>query len=431
VSIINETLNRLEMESPAPARDFDRTRPSRPAPNSMGLAVKLLATATLVVIAGTSLMVWHWNDRLGSPTLLSQAEAGSHTVPGGEPAHQPSPVPVGEQSSSRPQSGVHHSESSTAMDQPSLPPGPGPAEVVSEAREQDIQTNGRSLRALPGEDHLAAANVTRGAVSVESTESEPEPAASPAASPQQQQKRAVQPAVAGAPTWEQVLSEIGGQPSQVKTSSAQVRSGKKTVATANVKPPPVKARTGKAKPAPAAPEKQRRTAKVVATSHTVRPSAVDDAVERARVALSREQYPQALDALETLSPVPERRPDFWLVKGSAHLGLGQLAAAEQAFASAQPLAPGNAQIAVQRAIIKQEEGDHASALQILQDAAVRHPDVPEIFLNQGYSQQALGAIPDARRSFHIFLRMTEGRSLYAQQRQAVSQWLGQFSSNSY
>jgi tetratricopeptide (TPR) repeat protein len=125
--------------------------------------------------------------------------------------------------------------------------------------------------------------------------------------------------------------------------------------------------------------------------------------------------------------VPERRADYWLVKGSAHLGLGQLDLAEKAFAAAQPLAPDNAQIAVQRAIIQQENGDHASALQILEDAATRHPDVPEIFLNQGYSQQALGAVRDARRSFRIFLKISEGRSLYGEQRKAVKQWLAQFS----
>ncbi|MEJ1296644.1 MAG: tetratricopeptide repeat protein [Candidatus Sedimenticola sp. (ex Thyasira tokunagai)] len=153
---------------------------------------------------------------------------------------------------------------------------------------------------------------------------------------------------------------------------------------------------------------------------------VDEAVDLARVALSRGQYQQALSALHTLKPVPDRRADFWLVKGSAHLGLGQLDMAESAFTSAQSLAPNNAQISVQRAIIKQEMGDHANALETLQDAAVRHPDVPEVFLNLGYSQQALGAMRDARSSFRIFLRLTEGRSLYSQQRTAVKQWLAQF-----
>ena len=75
------------------------------------------------------------------------------------------------------------------------------------------------------------------------------------------------------------------------------------------------------------------------------------------------------------------------------------------------------------AILKQEMGDHESALQILGSVADRHPDVPEIYLNQGFSQQATGAETAAKRSFRIFLRLTEGRSLYSRQRMAIEEWL--------
>ena len=155
---------------------------------------------------------------------------------------------------------------------------------------------------------------------------------------------------------------------------------------------------------------------------------VEEVIEQARLALSRGLYPQALAMLEQLEPVPENRADFWLIKGSAHLGIGQLDPAETAFGSAQALAPDNAHIAVQRAILYQERGDHASALQILKGMAIRHPNVPEIYLNQGYSEYALGAVRDAERSFRTFLKLTESRSLYVQQRQVVTEWLAQVSS---
>ena len=154
---------------------------------------------------------------------------------------------------------------------------------------------------------------------------------------------------------------------------------------------------------------------------------VEDAIEEARLYLARGQFPQALSALAQLEPVPENRADFWFIKGSAHLGIGQLDLAGMAFESAQLLAPDNAQIAVQRAILFQEKGDHASALQVLKGVAIRHPDVPEIYLNQGYSEYALGAMREAERSFRTFLRMTESRSLYRQQRQVVTDWLAQVS----
>ena len=154
---------------------------------------------------------------------------------------------------------------------------------------------------------------------------------------------------------------------------------------------------------------------------------IDEIMEEARLSLSRGRYHQALSVLAVLQPLPENRADYWVIKGSAHLGLGQLDEADKSFSSAQTLAPDNAQIAVQQAIIRQEQGDHLGALEILNGAANSHPDVPEIYLNQGYSQLALGADLQSRRSFRTFLAMTENRTLYQQQRMAVKQWLAQFS----
>ena len=155
------------------------------------------------------------------------------------------------------------------------------------------------------------------------------------------------------------------------------------------------------------------------------PAGIDEGIERARVALSRGEYMQALSGLQQLGPAAENRADFWLIKGSILLAGERLEAAETAFASAQALAPDNVQIAVQQAIVKQEQGDHSGALQILEAAAARDPYVPEVVLNQGYSYQALGATREAKRCFRQFLDLTENRSLYAQQRKVIEGWLAQ------
>jgi len=158
---------------------------------------------------------------------------------------------------------------------------------------------------------------------------------------------------------------------------------------------------------------------------TVQSYRIDKVIEQARLALSRGLYQRAVYALEALEPIPADRAEYWLIKGSACLGLGQLDLAEAAFSQAQVLAPENVQIGVQQAILQQEKGDHPAAVRILGDLAVRYPEVPEIFLNLGYSQQALGAERQARRSYRAFLEMTQNRSLYAEQRRAVSEWLAQ------
>lgn len=150
---------------------------------------------------------------------------------------------------------------------------------------------------------------------------------------------------------------------------------------------------------------------------------IDMAIERARLSLARGDYQQAIMVLDPLLEDAPKRADYWFLKGSAHLGMGQLEQADMAFAASKAIAPDNVQIAIQQAIVKQEQKDHVAALQILQAASAMYAEVPEIYLNQGYSQLALGAELEARRSFRTFLRMTEDRSLYTQNRLAVKNWL--------
>ena len=151
------------------------------------------------------------------------------------------------------------------------------------------------------------------------------------------------------------------------------------------------------------------------------------AVDEARNALSRGNYSHALAVLESVPEVSERRADYWLVKGSAHLALGMLEAAESSLVKAGSVAPDNPQVAVQLAIVKQEQNDHPAALRILAEAATKNAHVPEIFLNMGYSQIAVGAQPDAQRSFRTFMKLTRDRSRYQQQREALERWLQQAS----
>ncbi len=183
--------------------------------------------------------------------------------------------------------------------------------------------------------------------------------------------------------------------------------------------------TDSAKPgkAPDGPDPAAPPAEIVATVVQPTPPAEDGAVDEARVALASGRYFQALSVLQRIESTPELGPDFWMMKGSAHLGLGQLDLAQASFDSAAELLPGSPHVAVQQAIVLQERGDHEGALRILADASGSHPNVPEIFLNKGYSEQALGATSEARRSFRAFLLLTEGRAIYSGQREVVSRWL--------
>jgi Flp pilus assembly protein TadD len=347
MSIIYGTLERLETDNLTPSYNQENADSSLLAVESRGFLVKTLAAAVMVVLTGTSLMLWRQSVESGGPRDLSTSVDVNESLASGKPHFLLSPASMGEQSTL-----------------PLEPTGP------------DSET--------------------------------------PAA----------QGAVPSVPTLMDAVLAMDKQPIAEKDGPLELDATEEPVFAAAERVDTVSAPVAKAEPVQAVPEENDQTPSREA-AQTVE---VAEVIDQARIALSRGRYQQALSTLETLGPAPENRADIWLIKGSAQLGIGQLDQAENSFATAQTLAPDNAQIAVQQAILRQERGDHVTALQILKGAAIRHPNVPEIFLNQGYSQQALGAVSDARRSFREYLNMTEGRSMFLQQRSVVKEWLAQVSS---
>jgi len=472
MSIIAETLDRLEGDgrgSPDPLAGLhkDSIGPRRRAAGRGRLPLQSLM-AVLVLAGGAGLAAWYWNTSPGGviePSLVEPAQPAQPDAPAAEAVAavvDATPAP------SEPLAvAVADNNSSDRSD----PPASTPAAATA-SREQPQQTQALSTAvpaARPSDEVLAVIGIdpavfeaapVQGAgqtagpskpQSVETTVASENtavqaPARQPSAAPVAKQAASPARPAAPAPTREvavtmaetaapasrqapvQEAPAVAGKPAKPpvkKPANPRPESAAKAATVARAEPVAAKPRPTQPKSAPAQSRKPQKAQPAVAQQA---PDAVDAAVEQARIALSQGQYPQALDALQALSPAPEKRADFWLLKGSSHLGLGQLDLAEQAFTRAQPLAPGNAQVAIQLAILKQEKGDHTGALKILAEAAGRHPNTPEIYLNQGYSQLELGAMRDAGRSFRVFLRLTEGRSLYAEQRKAVSRWLAQGSS---
>jgi tetratricopeptide (TPR) repeat protein len=117
---------------------------------------------------------------------------------------------------------------------------------------------------------------------------------------------------------------------------------------------------------------------------------------------------------------PDRwEPWFWA--GTAQLALGQLEAASSSLEHANKLNPGVAQIKIQRAIVAQEKGDHLTAIALLNKAGVLSPDSAQIFLNLGYSHDALGMTSEANKDYQRYLVLTEGDNRYEQQRLSILQ----------
>ncbi len=130
----------------------------------------------------------------------------------------------------------------------------------------------------------------------------------------------------------------------------------------------------------------------------------------------------ATSARMLIQDFPDRwEPWFWL--GTAQLALGQREAAETALERASNINPKDARIWVQRAVVEQERGDHAAALRLLGIARDLSPASPQIYLNMGYSNDALGQTGKAEDNYHRFLALTEGNGSYLTQRKSILQRL--------
>jgi len=145
----------------------------------------------------------------------------------------------------------------------------------------------------------------------------------------------------------------------------------------------------------------------------------DGRADTIRDQLRQGAFGPAAEGAEKLSrDFPGRwEPLHWL--GTAQLGLGRLGEAENALERATALNPNAPHVWIQRAVAAQERQNHAAAISHLLEAEKLAPRMPEIFLNKGFSHDALGQTNDANKSFSRFLTLTEGNPVYAIQRKHI------------
>lgn len=76
-----------------------------------------------------------------------------------------------------------------------------------------------------------------------------------------------------------------------------------------------------------------------------------------------------------------------------------------------------------QAIQARERNDHAAAVRLLGEARARSPELPQIYLNLGYSQDALGRFAQAEHNYRTFLALTADTKAFAAQRKSVQERL--------
>ncbi|NQW82270.1 MAG: tetratricopeptide repeat protein [Polaromonas sp.] len=104
------------------------------------------------------------------------------------------------------------------------------------------------------------------------------------------------------------------------------------------------------------------------------------------------------------------------LKGTAAQGLRRWEDAIQALTKAHQLNPASMEVLLNRAICRQEIGQHEAALDDLRLATVLSPGTPELVANSAYSLDALERPAEALVQYQKFLEMTAGRGEYAKLR---------------
>ncbi len=142
----------------------------------------------------------------------------------------------------------------------------------------------------------------------------------------------------------------------------------------------------------------------------------------ARVLISDGDYEQAI---RRLAPFKSRTRDDWqpwFWSATANLGLGRLDAARVDLEGALSRGSDVPAIWIQEAVLEQELGNHAGAVQLLQVALSKSPGDGQVHLNLAYSFEHLGEFDRALSAYQNYLTssVSSQRSLRARVLRRIS-----------
>ena len=132
----------------------------------------------------------------------------------------------------------------------------------------------------------------------------------------------------------------------------------------------------------------------------------------------------ALDGVSKLEKVVGENWRTRYLMGVALSGLGRWPEAATALTEARRKNPGHVRLALYLSVVQQELGEHTGSIATLLLIQEKHPEVPEVWLNQGISYQALGRSEDARTAYQRFLDLSSGRAEMQAQREWVLGQIG-------
>jgi len=173
-----------------------------------------------------------------------------------------------------------------------------------------------------------------------------------------------------------------------------------------------------AKPAPVTPAAP-LAAPPVARSETLI-SEPPPVLERAEKMINADQSVEALFELRNARGKQLEDWRYHYLVGVAEMKLGRKGKAQDALTESIRLGPNRSEPRLKRAVILQDAGQHNDALSDLRAAEKISPSTPEIYLNIGYSTDALGRTAEAKVAYLRFLSMSQAKASYSSAREWVS-----------
>lgn len=137
--------------------------------------------------------------------------------------------------------------------------------------------------------------------------------------------------------------------------------------------------------------------------------------------IKSQDYARAVALLTPLINASPQEWEPWFWMGTAELGLGNMDEADRYFIEGLARNSTVPELWVQRALVVQQRGNYAESVELLRQAEILAPDLPEVALNLGYSLDGMERRDAALRYYQRFLTLTEGNPAYLSARKMVLQ----------
>lgn len=130
-------------------------------------------------------------------------------------------------------------------------------------------------------------------------------------------------------------------------------------------------------------------------------------------------YLEAIEVLEPLFALPPEEWETWFWMGTAQMGLGHYEEAQEYFREGLARDETIPELWVQGAVAEHQRGRYSHALNLLRQAELFAPSLPQVHLNLAFTLESQGNTRSALQHYRQYLSVTKRNASYLSTRQKV------------